>query len=384
MTTVRELDGANAGGQFVRTALTLSILENEPVRIENVRGNRSTPGLRHQHLAVLETLAELCDADVSGAELGTETIEFDPGLESTPDATGWSGRGRGSLPGGEYAVDIGTAGSATLLFDALLPLATVLEDRLTVTATGGTDVAWSPPLDYVRRVKLPLLRQFGLEATCEADRRGFYPDGGGRVRMDLDPSQIEPIELVERGSLEGVRLYSTESESLADRDVAHRQAEGALERLDSDLEVLERRERAVASPSPGSAIVLRIDHGTGIAGFTALGERGKPAERVGEDAADAANRFLDREGADASAPAPPVDRHVADQLLVFLALAGGRLRIPAVTDHVAANRALLEAFGADIDLERDCDRDVAASSDGDDGSDADSTVIVTVDSPIGS
>ncbi|ADB62081.1 RNA 3'-phosphate cyclase [Haloterrigena turkmenica DSM 5511] len=381
-----DLDGATAGGQFVRTALTLSVLENEPVRIENVRGNRSTPGLRHQHLAVLETMAAVCDADVSGAELGAETVEFEPGLESTADASGWSGAGRGRLAGGTYEVDIGTAGSATLLFDALLPLASVLESQLSVTVTGGTDVAWSPPLDYVRRVKLPLLRRVGLTAAVEVDRRGFYPDGGGRATLHLAPSTLEPIELAERGPLEGVRLYSTESASLADRDVAYRQAEGALERLalaEADLEVVDRCERTVESPSPGSAIVLRVDHGTGIAGFTALGERGKPAERVGEDAADAANRFLKRDIEAGSGPAP-VDRHMADQLLVFLALAGGRVRIPAVTDHVATSRELLEAFGADLRLELERDAPNGTEGETDHTADAARPALVTVDSTIDS
>ncbi len=345
---MRELDGSDAGGQFLRTALTLSVLENEPVRLENVRGDRPNPGLANQHLAVLEALAAVTDATVSGADLGSETIEFDPGRS-----------GSGGLGGGSYAVDIGTAGSVTLLFDALLPLATALEAPLSVTATGGTDVEWSPPLDYFRQVKLPLLGAHGLVASCEVDRRGFYPDGGGRVTLRIAPSSLEPLALERRGELEGVRLYSTESASLADQDVAHRQLEGALVRLelegagrsaasesgeDGGPEVLERQERTAESPSPGSALVIRGDHGTGVAGFGALGERGKPAERVGEDAADAANRFLEGDAA--------VDRHMGDQLLVFLALAGGRVRIPWVTDHVETSRALLEAFGREIDLEQ--------------------------------
>ncbi|ELY65591.1 RNA 3'-terminal phosphate cyclase [Natronococcus jeotgali] len=340
---MRELDGSSAGGQFLRTALTLSVLEDVPIRVENVRGDRDDPGLGNQHLAVLETMAEICDAEVSGAELGAETVEFDPG-----------GAGAGGLAGGSYAVDIGTAGSVTLLFDALLPLATVLEAPLSVTATGGTDVEWSPPLEYFRQIKLPLLGAHGLVASCEVDRRGFYPDGGGRATLRIGPSSLEPLALERRGDLEGVRLYSTESASLADRDVAHRQLEGALERLDlagagrnaddGGLEVLERQERTAESPSPGSALVIRVDHGTGIAGFDALGERGKPAERVGEDAADAANRFLEGDAA--------VDRHMGDQLLIFLALAGGRVRVPRETDHVETSRALLEAFGREVDLER--------------------------------
>ncbi|MBZ6494157.1 RNA 3'-terminal phosphate cyclase [Natrinema longum] len=343
--TPRELDGSSAGGQFLRTALALSVLANEPVRLEGVRGDRPTPGLGHQHLAVLETMAAIADADVSGAELGRETIAFDPGLDGTGHGSEEPARSR--LEGGEYAVDIGTAGSVTLLCNAVLPLATVLESPLSVTVTGGTDVAWSPPLDYLRYVTLPLLRRFGIQAACEVDRRGFYPDGGGTVTLRLAPSRLESIDLVKRGSLEGLRLYSTESASLADRDVASRQADGALERLNREpgLEPTERCETTAASPSPGSAMVLRVDHGTGVAGFTALGERGKPAERVGEDAADATTRFL--EGV------APVDRHMADQLLVFLALAGGRVRVPAVTDHVETRCELLEAFGVEVGLERD-------------------------------
>ncbi|WP_265108620.1 RNA 3'-terminal phosphate cyclase [Halosolutus halophilus] len=355
---MRELDGSGAGGQFVRTALALSVLRNEPIRIENVRGDRSTSGLRHQHLAVLETMVAICDADVSGAELGAAVVEFDPALE-----------GDGRVPGGSYAVDIGTAGSVTLLFEALLPLATVLDAPLSVTATGGTDVKWSPPIDYVRHVKLPLVRRYGLVAACEVDRRGFYPAGGGRATLRLAPSTLDPIDLTERGPIEDVRLYSTEAASLADRDVAHRQVAGAHERLHLDDEadrsgsdgdrdaVGERCETTAESHCPGSAIVIRVDHGTGLAGFSALGERGTPAERIGEDAADAANRWLDGSA--------PVDRHMADQLLVMLALAGGRVRVPAVTDHVAASCELLRSFGVGPTLE-------------DDGE----TTIVSVDSPI--
>ncbi|WP_254525047.1 RNA 3'-terminal phosphate cyclase [Natrinema caseinilyticum] len=349
MTAALELDGSSAGGQFLRTALALSVVENRPVRLENVRGDRPTPGLANQHLAVLETMTEICDADVTGAELRSETIEFDPNLDRRP--------GRGGLErlaGGHYTVDIGTAGSAPLLFDALLPLSTVLESPLSVTVTGGTDVAWSPPLDYFRFVKLPVLRRFGVAAACEIDERGFYPAGGGRTTLYLAPSRLDRIDLVERGPLEGVRLYSTESASLADRDVAMRQAEGALERLHRapSLELRERCETTARSPSPGSVLVIRVDHGSGVAGFTALGERGKPAERVGEDAADAANRFLDGSA--------PVDRHMADQLLVFLALVGGTVRVPAVTDHLETGCALLERFGGRIDLEAGDDRTTVA------------------------
>ncbi|AGB15138.1 RNA 3'-terminal phosphate cyclase [Halovivax ruber XH-70] len=381
---MRELDGSDAGGQFLRSALSLAAIRGDPVRIENVRGDRSTPGLRPQHLAVVETLADICDADIAGADgsspdVGSETVTFEPGLgaversgssRSSDDSTEReaSTTTEAAIPGGAYDVDLGTAGSLTLLFDAVLPLATRLEAPLTLTATGGTDVKWSPTLDYYRRVKLPLLRRFGLQAALSVDRRGFYPAGGGDVTLYLAPSSLDPIRLDERGTLHGVRLYSTESASLADQNVAERQLRAAMERLegvvvnseqDDDL-VTERVVTTARSDSPGSAIVCRLDFETGIAGTDVLGERGKPAERVGEEAATAAVRLV--------AGTAPVDRHLADQLLVPLALAGGRVRVPAVTDHVEASLSLLDAFGHNLVCEP-----VPATDDGSEPVDSDST-----------
>ncbi|WP_247729654.1 RNA 3'-terminal phosphate cyclase [Halovivax limisalsi] len=344
-----ELDGADAGGQFLRSALTLAALDGRAVRIENVRGDRSMPGVRPQHLAVVETMASICDATVSGAETGSETVQFDPDPSEEDDAPS------ATIPGGHYAVDIGTAGSTTLLFDAISPLATRLEEPLTVTATGGTDVKWSPPLDYLRRVKLPLLRRAGLQAVVEVDRRGFYPAGGGRATLRLAPSTMTPLDLVDRGPLQAVRLYSTESASLADRDVADRQIEGFLDRLgpvelggddarpgsdDQRGALAERVVTTAASDSPGSAVVARLDYENAICGASALGERGTPAERVGANAAEAAERSLDH--------ASPVDAHLGDQLVVWLAVAGGRVSIPSRTDHVETSLSLVSDVGYEV------------------------------------
>ena len=330
-----ELDGTDAGGQFLRSALSLAALRDEAVRIENVRGNRSTSGLRPQHRAVVEVLAELADASVTGDEVGAETITFEPG-------------NGGRIDGGTVETEIQTAGSLTLLFDAALPLATALREPLTVVATGGTDVAWSPPVDYLRRVKLPLLSRFGLNATIEVERRGFYPAGGGRATLRLAPSTLSPIELTDSGELTGVRIYSTESASLADANVADRQLGGVLgdesaATTERDWPVVERVRRTVETDSPGSAVVIRLDFEASIAGVCALGERGTPAERVGKSARDAAVEVLTGDA--------PVDCHLGDQLLVFLAVAGGRLCVPALTDHVETSLALFDAF--DLAVARD-------------------------------
>jgi len=326
-----EIDGSAGGGQILRTALTLSMLSGESVTVTDVRANRPDPGLKAQHLAAVEVAAAVSDATVSGAELGSETVEFDPG-----DPTG-----------GRYEADVGTAGSLTLLFDTLLPLATVLEDPLSLSATGGTDVKWSPPLSSYRHVKLPLLREHGLAATVEPERPGFYPAGGGRATLHLWPSSVSPLAL--DGGAPGsdgpqARIYSLAADSLADADVADRQADAA-ERLLSDLAVesVHREVTYAAATSPGSSLVVALDGDGVIGGFDACGEKGKRAEAVASEAVADLQAFRETGAA--------VDEHLADQLLVFLALAGGRVVVPGLTDHVETNLAVLDEFGYDLTVE---------------------------------
>lgn len=329
--TVIELDGSDGGGQVVRSALSLSALADEPVRIENVRGARDDPGLKNQHLAAVELAAAICDADVEGAEVDAETLTFDPGPVS----------------GGRYEVDVGTAGSVTLVFDAVLPLAAAIDDPLSITVRGGTDVEWSPPIDYYRRVKLPVLRRHGVDVAVDVERRGFYPAGGGVATLTAGPSDPSPIELTGRGERNGVRIYSVASDDLADADVAERQARGAATALPDEVDVIERTAAYAETASTGSAVALRADYDDVLAGENALGERGVPAERIGEGVARALDEF---HAGDAAA-----DRYLADQLLVWLALAGGELTIPEVTNHVESSVELFREFGVGIELEADAE-----------------------------
>jgi len=196
-----DLDGSGGGGQLLRTALSLSTITDTPFRIDDVRRTRPNPGLRPQHLAGVDLVARLCDADVSGAEFESDSLVFRPGdaRRSTLDA------------------DIGTAGSLTLLFDAVLPIASIDEDPFELTATGGTDVRWAPTVDYYRWVKLPLLANCGLDASVDLERTGFYPAGGGRATLWTTPSPLSPFELTTRGGLERVDIYSKAAEALAER-----------------------------------------------------------------------------------------------------------------------------------------------------------------------
>ncbi len=330
-----EIDGADGGGQVVRTATALSALTGEAVRIEAVRGDRPETGMKPQHVAAVEAAAGLCDAAVEGAEHGAETLEFRPGEARAADVS----------------VDVGTAGSVALVFDAVLPLATVLPAPATVTVTGGTDVAWAPTLDYLARVKLPLLRAVGLDADCSVARRGFYPVGGGEATLTLRPSSLESIELAERGALRRVEVHSAAAAGLADADVAERQAAAAADGIEPSVPVATDATYDETA-CPGSVLTLAAVYDGSRAGVSALGEAGKPSEAVAGEAVAAFERFN-------QVPAT-VDSHLADQLQIPLALAGGRVTAPAATAHLATNRAVIAAFGYDVAVESAGDRVVVS------------------------
>jgi len=341
-----EIDGSAGGGQILRTALTLSMLSGDPVTVTDVRGDRPQPGLKPQHLTALEVAAAVSDATVEGGELGSSTVEFDPG-EPT---------------GGRYEAAVGTAGSLTLVFDTLLPVATRLEEPLSLVATGGTDVKWSPPMACYRRVKLPLLREHGLAVAVEVERPGFYPTGGGRATLRLWPSSVSSLTLdggKERGEENSeadgaepveARIYSLAADSLADAEVADRQADAAERELSGlGVETVGRVVTYAAAASPGSSLVVRLDgegtldSGGTVAGFDACGEKGKPAEEVATEAVADLTALWETGAA--------VDEHLADQLLVFLALSGGRVVVPGLTGHVETNLAVLDAFDYDLSVE---------------------------------
>lgn len=324
-----ELDGSEGGGQLVRTALSLSVLSGEPFRMEGIRGGRPNRGLRPQHVSAVELLAAIGDARVSGAVEGSETLAFEPR----------------DVRSGSYEVDIGTAGSVTLLFDAVLPLATALEGQLSVRAAGGTDVRWAPPMDYFRRMKLPFLRRHGIGVAVDLHRRGFYPAGGGDATLWLSPGTLGQFDLASRGGTIGARIYSAATSDLADSDVAERQAGTAAEDLESfDVDVFERTVQYSKSRSTGSVVVIQLDYEEALAGFDRLGVRGTPAETVADEAVDRARSFHES--------AATVDANMADQLLVFLGIGGGEIAVPDVTNHVETNLALLDRFGYEVSVDR--------------------------------
>lgn len=323
-----EIDGSAGGGQLLRTALSLSAVTEQSVTVTNVRGARPDPGLKPQHLTAVQALTAACDATVDGATLGSEEVVFQPGTPEPDD----------------LEFDIGTAGALTLVFDAVLPLAVAIERPLSVTVSGGTAVKWAPPLTTYRHVKLPLCREFGLAVAVERHQSGFYPAGGGEATLHLWPATLSALSLGERGCVQGARIYSRASHDLGENGVARRQAETAHQVLDdAGVTALDRQVTTTAAASTGSALTVELVFERTRAGFDALGEPRKAASTVGRQAAEAAVDFAEGCGA--------VDTHLADQLLVFLALAGGTVVIPERTAHVETSLSLLDSFGFDLAVE---------------------------------
>lgn len=316
-----QVDGSykEGGGQIVRTATSLSAFTGKQVKILNIRAGRSNSGLRPQHVKGVETLAKLCDAEVEGDEVGSEKLKFFPS----------------ELKPKDLEVDIGTAGSVTLLLQSLLfPLAH-LEEEVNIQMVGGTDVKWSPPVDYLGKVLLPILNDHGYNAALEVERRGYYPKGGGEVVFRSKGSKLEKFDLTEKGSIQGIYGISHASNHLKDSNVADRQKKAARKPIWEEFEISpDISTEYVDAACPGSGIQLWIETENSVIGGNALGEKGKPSERVGKEAArDLIDNF-----------SGTVDRYASDQLLPFLAASGGKIKVPEITNHCETNQWVMEKF----------------------------------------
>jgi len=307
------------GGQVLRTALAFSAVRGVPVEVHSIRARRRTPGLQAQHLTAVTALAQICDARVEGAALGSQRVLFTPGV----------------VRPGAYHFDVGTAGSTALVLQAiLLPLA-LADGPSRIRLTGGTHVPWSPPADYLRDVCFPVLAGMGIVARLRVDRWGFYPKGGGRVAVDIPGSgEPHPVTLVFRGG--SAELRGTSAVANLPRKIAERQRDRALQRLRAEgrsaaIEVVE-----ADAPGTGTFLMLVAETAGLPAGFSALGERGKPAEKVADEAVDALLDFLKAEAA--------CDPNLADQLILPLALAPGtsRLTTSRVTRHLLTTIELVQ------------------------------------------
>lgn len=308
-----EIDGSygEGGGAILRHALALSAYTGTPVSVVRIRAGRDVPGLRPQHLKSVEALGAICGARVTGATLGSSQLTFVPG----------------TLRPGRYQFDIGTAGATTLLLQTLLLPCLLGAGSFEFGLIGGTDVPYSPPTDYLANVMLPALRGFG-NSVVAAVRRGYYPKGGGKLgaRIDGGAGARSPFTLIDSGVIREIRGLSHASGSLSGRRVAERQADAAHQLLDQLGHPIDIKIEYSETQSPGSGITLWAESANGtVLGSSALGARAKVADEVGREAANELLSELRSGGA--------VDRHLADQLIPYLAIAGGVIRTSDVSDH---------------------------------------------------
>ncbi|MFP3982138.1 MAG: RNA 3'-terminal phosphate cyclase [Desulfurivibrionaceae bacterium] len=318
-----DIDGSmgEGGGQVLRSSLTLAAITGKTFRMKNIRAGRSKPGLRPQHLRAVEAAAQICRAGVNGAEIGSGQLIFRPG----------------QVAAGNYHFDIGTAGSSSLVLQTiLLPLSSAGQ-KSRVTVTGGTHVPWSPCFEYLERHWCVFLDRLGIAAGLTLVQAGFYPKGGGCVRAEIYPMVgLKPLTLVERGRLLKIQGFSG-SADLPDH-IAERQRRRALDRLAENHQVSNIEISRMSAFSPGTVLFLLAEFENGQCCFFGLGERGKPAEQVADEAVDALEDFLATEAA--------IDHYLADQLLLPLALAEGtsRLSTSKITTHLLTNARVIRIF----------------------------------------
>lgn len=320
-----DIDGSygEGGGQLLRLAVALAAITGQAVGVHKVRAKRANPGLAAQHLAAVKAVAALCGAEAEGLQVQSQEIVFQPAR----------------LRDGEFQFDVGTAGSMTLVLQAVLPVALMCTERLVMRITGGTDVRASPPLDYFRCVFLPLLSLMGARVSLHVLRRGYYPRGGGEVRVEVEPGAgLRPLMLETWGPLREVGGIAHVSNLPA--HIAARMAQAAQQAL-PPVPAPQIEQQLLAWPQatgPGGAIVLWAHCGQSVLGAAATAQRGVPAEQLGAEAGHTLRAEIES-GA-------TLDVHAADQMLVYCALANGLSRFTARTlsSHARTTLWLIEHF----------------------------------------
>lgn len=325
-----EIDGAHgeAGGQILRTALSLSAVTQKPFRIFNIRSSRPVPGLQPQHIKSVEACAAMCDATVMGNEKNSTEITFMPK----------------KIKSGIFEFDIGTAGSVTLLLQSLLPIAIYAKDPVQIMVKGGTDVKWSPPIKYFQHIFCYYMHKIGINAKVHIKKYGFYPKGGGEVLMEVKPSSIKEIDIQRTGVLQRIDVHSIASTTLEKSNVAGRQVDGFIKNIGKTNASLVKNKfiEYVATASIGSSLHCHAHYEHAKIGASALGEPGFRSEIVG---ALAAQHLIKQMKALA-----PFDEYMEDQIIPYMALStvannkSSIIRIAHLTKHTETNMWVVEHF----------------------------------------
>ncbi len=321
------IDGSlgEGGGQILRTSLSLAAITGQPVTIDNIRANRDKPGLRPQHLTGALAIADICSAEIAGAQVGSTKLTFKPG----------------KIKSGRHEFDVAavqaSAGSVNLIVQTIIwPLA-FGSKKSHVTIKGGTHVPFAPISNYISEVFLPVIANMGLACHYSVIRSGYYPIGGGEVRLEIPAvEQLKPISATKRAGQMHVEVVSAVSN--LPLSIAQRQLDSAKKRLGKIGVEAEAEIKEYPSQGKGTVVFISCSSDNGRAGFQSLGALKKRAERVADEACDEFEDYYDSDAA--------FDKHLADQLIIPAALAGGlsEFTTAEVTTHLLTNIAVVEAF----------------------------------------
>ncbi len=317
-----EIDGSRGegGGQMVRTTVAMSTVTGIPVHLTRIRENRPTNGLSRQHVAAVNAVARMTGSEVEGCNIGSGDLYFVPGDEQTYNLD----------------VNISSAGSISLVLQAMLLAARNHTQRLTVDICGGTNVMWAPPIDYYQTLLFPMMSRMSINADVKIIDRGFYPQGGGRVIATLDPiGSIKPVVQESLGELVGIKgvCFCQRLSDWVPQEMMKSCRETLRDYADVDIE-LQRTEGS----SQGAGLVLVAEYENGMLGSNALSSRGHPPDKCGRDAA---NDLLREIGSGST-----MDVHTADQLLPYMAMSHepSSFSVSRISKHLLSQMDTLESF----------------------------------------
>jgi len=321
-----EIDGSHGegGGQILRTALSLSCMLKRPFRIFNIRQGRKKTGLMPQHLTSVRAAQLLSNAAVRGDSLGSAEITFSPG----------------DVIGGDFFFDVGTAGATSLVLQTLIPALIFLKQKTTVILKGGTHVSHSPSSHYLAEVFIPFVNRLGIEVRFSIETYGFYPKGGGKVSATIFPSKkLRPIALLKRGDV--LRLQGYSGVANLPLSIAERQKNALLEKMFQmkDLQAhVDIRLLDVETHGQGTFLFMMAESENSRAGFTSLGQKGKMAEAVGEEAA---SEFMSYYHTGAA-----LDQYLSDQIALYLSLCeqGSIFTTSSISSHLMTNLWVIGLF----------------------------------------
>ena len=314
-----EIDGSEGegGGQVLRTTLAASLVTGTPVRISKIRAGRAEPGLKPQHLAACKAAAAVGEAELDGASLGSQVITFRP---------------QPIVHGGMLEIDVGTAGSCTLVLQTILPALMLAKEATSVVVRGGTHNPLAPPYEFLERAFLPMLGKLGARVGLKLDRPGLYPAGGGKIRMVVEPRELKPADVLERGAI--VKRKATAAVAELPTHIVERELKTIKHALGWKQSELRAGDLSGARGA-GNVVMLEVEceHVTEV--FTQIGEKKKRAESVAQDAAEEAKRWIEAH--------VPVGEHLADQLILPMAIAGGgAFRTLPLSTHTTTQIAIVQ------------------------------------------